>query len=110
MSLAKLKAWHWVLIAMGFVLAAGLLLASKTELLGSFISGDVGKNVRSEYALRKAAPRLVSAPQSPVQTSSASPTPSPSPTELQTLAASKGSMTLASATPTPAAPTTTPLI
>jgi hypothetical protein len=104
MSLPKLKAWHWVLIAMGFVLAAGFLLASKTELLGSFISGDVGKNVRTEYAMRKAAPRLVSAPQPPVQTSSASPTPSPSPTELQTLAASKGSMTLASATPTPATP------
>src|SRR5580693_8844156 len=103
MSLPKLKPWHWALIALGLVLAAGVLLASRTELLGSFLSGDVAKNVRSEYAVRKSGVRLVSAPpQAPVGTSSASPTPTPSPTELQTLAASKGSLTIASATPTPA--------
>jgi hypothetical protein len=104
MTLPKLKPWHWALIALGLVLAAGVLLASKTELLGSFLSGDVAKNVRSEYAIRKSGVRLVSAPQIPVGTNSASPTPSPSSAELQTLAASKGSLTIPSATPTPTTP------
>src|ERR1700675_1569988 len=104
MTLPKLKPWHWALIALGLVLAAGVLLASKTELLGSFLSGDVAKNVRSEYAIRKSGVRLVSAPQIPVATTSASPAPSRRLAELQPVAASKGSLTTRSATPTPTTP------
>ena len=87
------------------MLAAGVLLASKTELLGSFLSGDVAKNVRSEYAMRKAGCELVSAPQAPVVSSSVSPSPAPSTTVPQKpLAAGKGSLTIASATPSPVTP------
>lgn len=103
MSLPKLKPWQWALIGLGLLLAAGGLLASRTELLGSFFSGDVAKNVRSEYAVRKSGARSVSAPQAPVTRSNESPTPAPSPTVL-TLADGKGSMTIAVATPSPATP------
>lgn len=104
MSLPKLKAWHWALIVLGLALAAGVLLASQIELLGSFLSGDVAKNVRSEYSMRKAGLRVVSAPPEPVVASSVSPSPAPSTTVPQPLAAGKGSLTIASATPSPVTP------
>ena len=102
MTLPKLKAWHWVLIALALVLSVGVLLARQAGLLGSFFNGDVAKNVRNEYAVRKSAVRLVGAPSALAATSSASPPPAPSPTPLP-LAEGKGSLTIASATPTPAA-------
>jgi hypothetical protein len=103
MSLPKLKPLHWAVFALALVLAAGVLLASQTELLGSFLSGDVAKNVRREYAMRKAGGRLATGQESTVEIS-ALPTPAPKPTEPQPLAAGKGSMTIASATPTPVTP------
>jgi Bacterial conjugation TrbI-like protein len=103
MSIPKLRPWHWVLIALALVLSAGFLLANQAGLLGSFFSGDVAKNVRSEYAVRKSGARWVSTPQVSVATSSPSPTLAPSPTALP-LAAGKGSLTIASATPSPASP------
>ena len=104
MSLPKLKPWQWALIALALVIAAGVALAMQTPLLGAFLSGDVARDVRTEYALRKAGVRLINSQSEPVVSSSVSPSPPPTPsaTPQKTLASGKGSLTIGSATPSPA--------
>jgi hypothetical protein len=104
MSLPKLKPWQWALLALALVIAAGVALAMQTQLLGAFLSGDVARDVRTEYALRKAGVRSINSQSEPVVSSSVSPSPPPTPsaTPQKTLASGKGSLTIASATPCPA--------
>src|SRR5271166_1801310 len=103
MSLPKLKPWQWALIALTLVIAAGVALAMQTQLVGAFLSGDVARDVRSEYAVRKAGVRLTNLQSTPVLSASVSPSPQPTPnvTPQRPLASGKGSLTIASATPSP---------
>ena len=103
MSLPKLKPWRWALIALALVTAAGVTVAIRTQLLGAFLNGDVGRDVRTEYALRKAGVRLTNLQSEPVLSTSVSPSPQPTPsaTPEKPLASGKGSLTIASATPSP---------
>ena len=103
MSLPKLKPWQWALIALTLVIAAGVALAMQTHLLGAFLSGDVARDVRTEYALRKAGVRLTNLQSAPVLSASVSPSPQPTPSDTpqKPLASGKGSLTIASATPSP---------
>ena len=103
MSLPKLKPWQWALIALTLVIAAGVALAMQTQLLGAFLSGDVARDVRTEYAVRKAGVRLTNLQSAPVLSASVSPSPQPTPSDTpqKPLASGKGSLTIASATPSP---------
>jgi hypothetical protein len=102
----KPKAWQWALIALVLVIVAGVALAMQTQILGPFLSGDVARDVRTEYALRKAGVRFVNSQSEAVASGTVSPLPSPLPsaTPQKPLASGKGSLTIASASPSPVTP------
>jgi hypothetical protein len=102
----KPKTWQWALIALVLVIVVGVALSMQTQILGPFLSGDVGRDVRTEYALRKAGVRFVNSQSEAGAPGTLSPSPSPLPsaTPQKPPASRKGSFTVASASPSPVTP------